>query len=62
MEKDGYVFDGVLFHKYWDIKMEHLASLKRRPDEIDYDKCIMCQEEDKSSTLRNPGLKGWKYS
>ena len=38
--------------------MEHLASLKRRPDEIDYDKCIMCQKEDKSSTLRNPGLKG----
>ena len=38
--------------------MEHFATLKRRPDEIDYDKCIMCQEEDKSSTLRNPGLKG----
>ena len=38
--------------------MEHLASLKRRPDEIDYDKCIMYQEEDKSSTLRNPSLKG----
>ena len=62
MEKDGYDFDGVLFHKYWDIKMEHLASLKRRPDEIDYDKCIICQGENKSSPLRNPGIKGWKDS
>ena len=40
--------------------MEHLASLKRRPDEIDFDKCILCQEEDKSSTLRNPGPQGLK--
>ena len=38
--------------------MEHLASLKRRPDEIDYDKCITFQEEGKCSILRNPGLKG----
>ena len=40
--------------------MEHLASLKRGPDEIDFDKCILCQEEDKSSTLRNPGPQGLK--
>ena len=38
--------------------MEHLASLKRGPNEIDYDKCILCQEDDTSTTLRNSGPQG----
>ena len=34
--------------------MEYLVNLKRGPDEIDPSKCILCQEEDITSTLRHP--------